>query len=81
MATPKEPPPSFDRRRDMMEPMGFASVNRPRSRDLMAINEYEHTDDELEFLVAMDRYIIESGNKFPSWSEALSVAKAIGYHK
>jgi hypothetical protein len=71
----------YDWHREQMEPMLFASNKRHPKRALMATNDYEHTPDEFEFLKAMGKYIIESGNQFPSWSEALHIVKSLGYHK
>lgn len=41
----------------------------------------EYTDEEREFLVAMDRYKRDTGHKFPTWSEVLKVLKSLGYEK
>jgi hypothetical protein len=41
----------------------------------------EITDDVAEFVMAMDRYKREAGRPFPTWSEALEVAKSLGYRK
>lgn len=41
----------------------------------------EITDDVKEFVMAMDRYKREAGRPFPTWSEALQVAKSLGYRK
>lgn len=43
--------------------------------------EKEYSADEWEFVQAMDLYKRNSGIKFPSWSEALAVLKALGYRK
>jgi len=37
--------------------------------------------DEYEFLKAMETYIITSGRRFPTWSEALQVLKSLGYSR
>jgi hypothetical protein len=48
----------------------------------LALNEdYDYSAEELEFLRAMDGYIRESGNQFPTWSEALKVLRSLGYEK
>lgn len=41
----------------------------------------EITDDVAEFVMAMDRYKREARRPFPTWSEALEVAKSLGYRK
>jgi hypothetical protein len=41
----------------------------------------DYTDDEREFLVAMDRYKREKNRPFPTWREVLMVIKGLGYTK
>ncbi len=41
----------------------------------------EHTDEEREFMMAMDCYKREHSRPFPSWAEVLAVAKQLGYRK
>jgi len=41
----------------------------------------EYTDDEREFMTAMDRYMSDNHRRFPSWHEVLSVLLSIGYRK
>lgn len=41
----------------------------------------EYTPDQIEFMMAMDRYKRESRRPFPSWSEVLDVLKSLGYEK
>src|SRR5258708_4909925 len=41
----------------------------------------EYTDEEREFIVAMDAYINMTGHKFPAFTEILKVAKSLGYRK
>lgn len=43
--------------------------------------DYGYSDEELEFLRAMDRFIHASGNQFPTYVEMLAVAKSLGYRK
>ena len=43
--------------------------------------EQPYSDDESEFLRAIDRYKARTGRQFPAWSEALAVLKSLGYHK
>jgi hypothetical protein len=43
--------------------------------------EIDYSDDELEFLKAMMKYIATTGRKFPVWSEVLAVVRSIGYSK
>jgi hypothetical protein len=43
--------------------------------------EREYTDDEIEFMKAMDEYKRLSGRMFPTWSEVLEVIGCLGYRK
>ena len=39
------------------------------------------TDEQFEFLMAIDRYKKSNQRPFPTWTEALEVIKALGYRK
>jgi len=43
--------------------------------------ERDYTDDEIEFMKAMDEYKRSSGRQFPTWSEVLEVVRDLGYHR
>ena len=43
--------------------------------------ERDYTDDEVEFMKAMDEYKRRSGRMFPTWSEVLEVVRGLGYHR
>lgn len=43
--------------------------------------ERDYTDEEIEFMRAMDDYKRRSGRQFPTWSEVLEVLKAMGYKR
>ena len=43
--------------------------------------EKQYTQDELEFMNAMQRYKVQSGKSFPTHSEVLKVAFQLGYRK
>lgn len=43
--------------------------------------ERDYTDDESEFMKAMDRYKRENRRPFPTWSEVLEVLRSLGYRK
>lgn len=43
--------------------------------------ERDYTDDEIEFMRAMDDYKRRSGRQFPTWSEVLEVIRDLGYRK
>ncbi len=41
--------------------------------------ERDYSDEEIEFMKAMDDYKRRSGRQFPTWSEVLEVLKSMGY--
>lgn len=41
----------------------------------------DYTDEEREFMLAMDLYKREHKRPFPSWREVLSVIHSLGYRK
>ncbi|MDA1016780.1 MAG: hypothetical protein O3A00_20270, partial [Planctomycetota bacterium] len=41
--------------------------------------ERDYSDDEIEFMRAMDDYKRRSGRQFPTWSEVLEVLRGMGY--
>ncbi|MGL6095581.1 MAG: hypothetical protein ACRC7O_07280 [Fimbriiglobus sp.] len=43
--------------------------------------ERDYSDDESEFMKAMDRYQRENRRPFPTWSEVLEVLRSLGYRK
>src|SRR3954447_17044831 len=43
--------------------------------------ERDYTDDESEFMKAMDRYKRENRRPFPTWSEVLEVLASLGYRR
>lgn len=43
--------------------------------------EKQYTDDELEFMNAMQRFKDQSGKSFPTYGDALRVAFSLGYRK
>jgi hypothetical protein len=56
----------------------------PSDREFKPANstsDTEYTDDETEFMMAMDTYKREKGRPFPSWREVLMVLKGLGYCK
>lgn len=40
-----------------------------------------YTADEVEFIMAMERYMREANRPFPTWHEVLRVLKALGYRQ
>jgi hypothetical protein len=54
----------------------------PRRRQIDPTTcERDYTDDEIEFMKALDRYKRENGRQFPTCSEILEVIRALGYEK
>ena len=43
--------------------------------------ERDYTNDEVDFMKAMDDYKRKSGRQFPTWSEVLEVLYAMGYRR
>ena len=43
--------------------------------------EKQYTDDELEFMNAMQRFKVQAGKSFPTHGEVLKVAFSLGYRK
>jgi hypothetical protein len=43
--------------------------------------EREYTDEEIDFMKAMDQYKRDNRRPFPTWSEVLEVLRALGYRK
>ena len=39
------------------------------------------TDEQFEFLMAIDEYKKRNARSFPTWTEVLEVIKALGYRK
>ena len=43
--------------------------------------ERDYTDEEIDFMRAMDDYKRKSGRQFPTWSEVIEVLRSLGYRK
>lgn len=43
--------------------------------------ERDYSEDEIDFMRAMDDYKRRSGRQFPTWSEVLEVLRSMGYRK
>lgn len=54
---------------------------RRRSDARKAAEEGQMSDEQFEFLMAIDEYKRKNGRLFPTWTEVLEVIKAIGYRK
>ncbi len=57
------------------------SAGRRRSETRRAAEEGEMTDEQFEFLMAINRYKSDNNRLFPTWTEILDVIHAIGYRK
>ena len=54
---------------------------RRRADDRRAAEEGEMNDDQFEFIMAIDEYKRANKRPFPSYTEILEIAKALGYRK
>ena len=54
---------------------------RRRSDDRKAAEEGHLSDEQFEFLMAIDEYKRKNAKQFPTWTEVLEVIKALGYRK
>ena len=54
---------------------------RRRSDDRRSAEEGQMTDEQFEFLMAIEEYKRVNTRPFPTWTEVLEVIKAIGYRK
>ncbi|MHC4633802.1 MAG: hypothetical protein ACYSYU_01110 [Planctomycetota bacterium] len=54
---------------------------RRRSDERKAAEEGEMSDEQFEFLMAIDEYKRKNAKPFPTWTEVLEVITALGYRK
>lgn len=54
---------------------------RRRSDDRKAAEEGQMSDEQFEFLMAIDEYKRKNDRPFPTWTEVLELIKALGYRK
>jgi hypothetical protein len=54
---------------------------RRRCDSRKAAEEGQMSDEQFEFLMAIDEYKKKNGRHFPTWTEVLEVVKALGYRK
>ena len=73
-------PVATDRRRAANAAAKRASSERRRLIDPTTC-ERDYSDDETDFMKAMDRYKRENRRPFPTWSEVLEVLRSLGYRK
>lgn len=54
---------------------------RRRGSDRKAAEEGHMSDEQFEFLMAIDEYKRANSRPFPTWTEVLEIIKALGYRK
>ena len=54
---------------------------RRRSDDRKAAEEGHMSDEQFEFVMAIDEYKRANNRPFPTWTEVLEIVKALGYRK
>ena len=54
---------------------------RRRTDERKAAEEGQMSDEQFEFLMAIDEYKRRNATPFPTWTEVLEVIKALGYRK
>ena len=74
-----------ERRRDVVDRrLGLDRRRGPghrRTEDRRSAEEGEMSDEQFEFLMAIDQYKRSNQKPFPTWTEVLEVIKALGYRK
>jgi hypothetical protein len=69
-------------RRQTNAPVAVERRKAPRRRQIDPTTcERDYTQDEIEFMHALDEYKHKSGRMFPTCSEILEVVRALGYVK
>ena len=54
---------------------------RRRSEDRKSAEEGQMSDEQFNFLMAIEQYKKQNKKPFPTWTEVLEVIKALGYRK
>jgi hypothetical protein len=54
---------------------------RRRTDDRKSAEEGQMSDEQFEFLMAIEEYKRHNARPFPTWTEVLEVIKAVGYRK
>ena len=67
-----------DRRSDLDRRRG---PGRRRPDDRKAAEEGQMTDEQFEFVMAVDQYKKINSRPFPTWTEVLEIIKTLGYRK
>jgi hypothetical protein len=75
----------IERRKDIVDRrLGLDRRRGPghrRSEERRSAEEGEMTDEQFEFLMAIDQYKRANQKPFPTWTEVLELVKALGYRK
>ena len=76
---------SPDRRQNVVDRrLGLDRMRGPgrrRSDERKAAEEGQMSDEQFEFVMAIDEYKRANARPFPTWTEVLEVIKALGYRK
>lgn len=85
------PPPTGERRKrqipvavDRRRAQNAAEKRRTSERRRLidpTTCERDYSDDETEFMKAIEQYKRENRRPFPTWSEVLEIVRALGYRK
>lgn len=54
---------------------------RTGPRRKRSMNQYDMSEDVLEFINAINHFKSMSGRSFPTWSEVLEILRGLGYEK
>jgi len=82
--TPKKAPKNRRTGKDRRKSPGRRKADRDISEHRKVerrINEYPMTEEELEFIKAVNDYKQRYNKPFPTWSEILHILKEMGYRK
>jgi hypothetical protein len=74
----------IDRRAGLDRRIGLDRRRGPgkrRSDDRRSAEEGQMSDEQFEFLMAINEYKRANARPFPTWTEVLEVIKALGYRK
>jgi hypothetical protein len=75
-------PPAEARRSGVPEPQIERRIKKERRRRIDPTTfEKQYTEDEMEFMNAMQRFKESSGKSFPTHGEVLKVATGLGYRR
>lgn len=84
-AAPADAPDAERKPRTASERAAHAAERRKLSERRRFIDpttcERDYTDDETEFMKAVERYKRDNRRPFPTWSEVLEIVRSLGYRK